>query len=429
MIQLAEPSTEPRTTTAPKLLLWVASSLYGGVLVTGVYFSSIASAPWWQTLAFSGLLLVLLALEQWAQRHPAAYASRYAAIGLLVARMALLEVVGAVDSSGLSRALYPLVPFAAYFSLGRRVSYGLACFYLSAFVVKLCLLVPAWYTNKEAISELLMFFIGLVFAISMASIASEAEVNRRRAEQLLGNLAISHQQLKTYAEQVAELAAAEERNRLARDIHDGLGHYLVAISVLLEKILAFRQRNPQEAETAALDARRLAREALQDVRQSVGALRLSGEVFSLSAALADLIKHSDQDHLAISLKISGDERGFPTPALQALYRAAQEALTNIQKHARARRVSLSLLLNPHEARLSVEDDGQGFDTALLERLPPGRQQQRFGLQGLRERLEIVGGVLTVESQPGHGARVLVSVPRRRPEPEHPVMMVSSDAAY
>ena len=119
MIHRAEPSTEPRTTAAPRLLLWVASSLYGGVLVTGVYYSIIASAPWRQTLAFSGLLLVLLALEQWAQRHPTACVSRYAAIGLLVARMALLEAVGAVDSSSLSRALYPLVPFAAYFSLGR----------------------------------------------------------------------------------------------------------------------------------------------------------------------------------------------------------------------------------------------------------------------------------------------------------------------
>ncbi|HET8843340.1 MAG TPA: sensor histidine kinase, partial [Ktedonobacteraceae bacterium] len=265
-----------------------------------------------------------------------------------------------------------------------------------------------------AISELLMFFIGLVFAISMAAIACEAEANRRRAEQLLGDLAVSHQKLKTYAEQAAELATAEERNRLARDIHDGLGHYLVTINVLLEKIIAFRQRNPQEAEMAALDARRLTREALQDVRQSVGALRFSGEVFSLVAALTDLVKNREQERLTISLEIKGDETLFSKIVLQALYRAAQEALTNAQKHARASHVSLCIQLGPREASLSVTDNGQGFDPALLDRLS-AKRNAHFGLQGIRERLEVVGGILQVESALAQGTRLLVSIPRRLSE--------------
>jgi len=426
-MNLAEPPIQLRTTPAPRLFLWVASLLYLGVLVTGVYYSVVASAALWRIMAFMSLMLVLLALEQWAHRYPAARTTRYAAIGFLVARMGLLEAVAAVDSSSLSRALYPLVPFAAYFSLGKRVSYGLALFYLGTFVAKLCLFIPFWYTNKEALSELFMFFIGLVFAISMASVACEAEANRKRAEQLLGDLAVSHQKLKTYAEQAGELAAAEERNRLARDIHDGLGHYLVTINVLLEKIIAFRQRNPQEAEIAALDARRLTREALQDVRQSVGTLRRTSSVFSLSAALADLVKNVDNERLAISLKITGDEIGFPKPALQSLYRAAQEALTNVQKYARARHVSLCVMLNKHEASLSVDDDGQGFDISLLDRLPPDRND-RFGLQGVRERLEVVGGVLKVESHPASGTHICVSIPKRLPESDQTEITGRSDAA-
>jgi signal transduction histidine kinase len=416
-MNLAEPSSQLRTAPTPRLFLWVASLLYMGVLVTGVYSSVIASTAPWRIMAFIGLMLILLALEHWAQRSPAAHASRYTAIVFLVARMGLIEVVAGVDSSGISRALYPLVPFAAYFSLGKSVSYSLAFFYLCTFVVKLSLFVPSWYTSKEAVSELLMFFIGLVFAISMASVAREAEANRRRAEQLLGDLAVSHQKLKAYAEQAAELATAQERNRLARDIHDGLGHYLVAINVLLEKIIAFRQRDPQEAEMAALDARRLTREALQDVRQSVGALRLSGEVFSLAEALADLVKNAEQERLTISLQIRGDETGFSKTVLQALYRTAQEALTNVQKHARASHVSLCVLLHAHEASLCISDDGEGFDTSLLDRLPANRND-RFGLQGIRERLEVVRGVLKVESHPAQGTRLLVSVPRRQPEADH-----------
>jgi signal transduction histidine kinase len=408
-MKLAASPTQLRT--APRLFLWVASFLYAGVLITGVYYHVVTSVASWQTIAFIGLLLILLVLEQWAQRYSAVHATRYVPVGFLVARMGLLEAVAAVDRSGLSRALYPLVPFAAYFSLGKNVSCGLALFYLCAFVAKLCLFVPFWYTSKEAISELLMFFIGLVFAISMASVACEAEANRRRTEQLLGDLALSHQKLKAYAEQVAELAAAEERNRLARDIHDGLGHYLMAITILLEKIIAFHQRNPQEAEMAALDARRLTREALQDVRRSVGALRQASSVFSLAAALDDLVKNAGNANLAISLKITGNEIDVPKPVLLSLYRAAQEALTNIQKHARARHVKLCVTLYKHEASLSVDDDGQGFDVALLDQLPPDRNDC-FGLQGMRERLEMVGGVLKVESLAAQGTRIFVSIPKR-----------------
>ncbi|GHO90945.1 hypothetical protein KSF_009930 [Reticulibacter mediterranei] len=411
-MKLAEPPIQLRT--LPRLFLWVVSLLYLGVLVTGVYYSTVTSVVWWRTIAFIGLMLILLALEQWAQLSPAAQATGYAVIGLLAARIVLIEAVAAVDASGLSRVLYPLVPFAAYFSLNKRVSYGLALVYMGAFVAKLCLSIPFWYTNKEALSELFMFFMGLMFAISMANVACEAEANRRRAEQLLSDLAISHQQLKAYAEQAAELATAQERNRLARDIHDGLGHYLVAINILLEKIIAFRQRNPQEAEVAALDARRLTREALQDVRQSVGTLRLSGEVFSLAAALNNLVKNAEQERLTISLQMKGDETGFSKTVLLVLYRAAQEALTNVQKHARARNVSLCVLLQTHEASLSISDDGKGFDTSLLDRLPSDRNE-RFGIQGIRERLEVVGGALKVESHPAQGTRLLVSVPRRLPE--------------
>jgi len=426
-MNLTEPPTQPRTAPASNLFLWVASLLYVGVLVTGVYYSIVISSASWRTIAFIGLMLLLLVLEQCAQRYTVVLPIKYAAIGFLIARMGLLELVAIMDVSGLSRALYPLVPFAAYFSLGKRVSYGLAFLYLSAFVVKLCLFVPSWYTNRDAISELLMFFIGLAFAISMATVACEADANRRRAEQLLGDLAISHQKLKLYAEQATELAAAQERNRLARDIHDGLGHYLIAINVLLEKIIAFRQRNPQEAEIATLDARRLTREALQDVRQSVGALRLSGEVFSLSAALATLVKNVDKECLAISLKITGNETDFPKPILLSLYRAAQEALTNVQKHARAGHVSLYVMLNEHEAHLCVDDDGQGFDPSLLDQLPPDRKD-RFGLQGMRERLEVIGGILKVESRTGEGTRVLIRVPKRLPSSDHIEMVVRSDAA-
>jgi signal transduction histidine kinase len=316
------------------------------------------------------------------------------------------------DCSDLSRTLYLLVPFAAYFCLGRRFSYALALLYMAAFITRLWLFVPAWYLNQGAIADVLMFFIGLVFAISMAGVASAAEANRARAEQLLDDLATSHQQLKAYAQQAAELATAEERNRLARDIHDSLGHYLTVIHVLLEKAIAYRQRDPEEAEQAVWDAKRSARQALQDVRQSVSALRHSEEIFSLSAALAELVRTMAVRRLAIDSQIIGEEAGFPKLALMALYRAAQEGFTNVEKHAQASRVTLRVTLNEREASLCMRDDGRGFDPAILDDLPMNRAE-RFGLQGLRERLELVGGTMRVESGLAQGTQLSITIPKKQ----------------
>ncbi|HKD77408.1 MAG TPA: histidine kinase, partial [Ktedonobacterales bacterium] len=355
--------------------------LYGGVLIAGIYYAIITGGftygVTWRPLVFVAILLFLLALEQCEWRWLAAYESRAITIGLLIARVVLLEVVAAVDTSGLSRALYPIVPFLAFFSLGKRASYVLAISYMVMFVVELALFVPHWYDNKEAVSGMLMFFIGLMFALSMAHVAGMAEANRKRAEGFLSDLAATHEQLKIYASQATALATAEERNRLARDIHDGLGHYLTAINILLEKAIAFHRRDPPTAENAVLDAKRLTREALLDVRQSVGSLRRTGDTFSLSSSLRDLVSTAQDGGVTTDLEITGDEADFPKPALMALYRAAQEAMTNIQKHAGARNVSIRVQLDAQEACLTVDDDGQGFDTATLDHLPSQRSN-RFG---------------------------------------------------
>lgn len=411
---------------------WVPSLLYVWVLLTGLYYNSanLCTTPVLPThiVIFVGIFLILLALEQFGRRPVASHSPMYMTIGLLVARMVLFEVVAGVDCSGFSRVLFPIVPFVAYLSFGKKAGYGLALFYIGILLVKLWLFVPDWYLNKVYISEVLMFLIGLVFAISMAGAAEEVDANRRQAEQLLGELAVSHQKLRAYAEQAVGLAAIEERNRLARDIHDSLGHYLTAITILLEKATAFRQRNPEEAELAVFDAKRLSREALQDVRQSVSALRRSGEVFSLSMALNDLTRTMNNGQLTIHMEMTGDEAGFPKPGLMALYRAAQEALTNIQKHARAKQVSVQVKFHDHEVSLTVTDDRRGFDPSLLDGLPPNRTD-RFGLQGVRERLELIGGVMRVESCPNQGTHLLITIPRRYSESQPSTLAMKTGLAH
>jgi signal transduction histidine kinase len=192
-----------------------------------------------------------------------------------------------------------------------------------------------------------------------------------------------------------------ERNRLARDIHDGLGHHLTAIAVLLEKADTFRERDPAAADRALVDARRSARQALDDVRASVRSLRAETEPFRLAAALDDLVRRASDDGLAVRVDVAGDEARYETTALTALYRAAQEGITNARRHARASRVDVTVDLDPSRARLVVADDGQGFPA----------DREGVGLTGMRERIGLEGGSVDVRSAAGAGTRLTVTIPR------------------
>lgn len=394
-----------------------SSFLYLAVLVGGTYYNAAGlcgPTPATDRLAaFMGILGFLVAIEYAQWRHPALGSPGFAVVALLVVRMVLFEAVAAVDCSGLSKTLFSIVPFTAYFVLGKRASYALTALYLATFVARLGLSAPAWYLSQRHVSDLLMFSISLAVALALANVASEAEASRARAERLLGRLEAAHEELNAYAGRVADLAASEERNRLARDIHDSLGHYLTAIAVQLEKATTFWDRDARLARRAMLDARRCAGQALQDVRASVGALRRAGEVFSLAESLRGLVENVRRCQVAVDLDVAGDERHFPKPALMALYRAAQEGLTNAQQHGRARHVSVRVSLGDAEAVLEITDDGRGFAPGSTDETRP-RRDGGFGLPGVRERLELVGGSLTVLSTPGHGTRLRAEVPMHPP---------------
>jgi signal transduction histidine kinase len=291
--------------------------------------------------------------------------------------------------------LFLLLPFTAYFAFGRAASIGIGMACIGLVATAFQLTVPQWYRSNEHISDLLMLTIGLVLTIAMAAVAG----NERRARE---RVQVVNEQLRASAARVAELSATAERNRVARDIHDGLGHHLTAISVLLEKATAFRDRDAGVADAAIDDAWRSTRHALDDVRRSVGALRQEGAPFRLSEALRELACQTGDGPLTVSVDCSGDESRHPPATLMALYRAAQEGITNVRRHARATHASVAVVCERSGASLIVADDGDGFE--------PGREG--FGLRGMRERIQLLGGSVDVDTRPGRGTRVAVTVPSR-----------------
>jgi signal transduction histidine kinase len=390
----------------------VSSLLYLGVLVPFLssFFTQTGYTPplgWWQVALICGAIAVLLVVDRLEYRLYGEDTPHKIAVLLFLARVALIEVICWLDQFRYSPFLYLVLLFLGCLYFGDVVGYALGLLALVVYVVKHFFYGPGWLNNGTELHYLVLFTLGCVFAITIARMVARERASRARAEELFAELARSHRQLQDYAGQVAELATTRERNRLAREIHDSLGHYLTVINVQLEKALVFRTRRPDEADQAVNDAKRLAGEALQDVRRSVSALRATSELPAFVPAITELVEHVRSDRHPVTLHIEGDESSFSPQCLLTLYRAAQEGLTNIQKHAGDCQVEVKLCFTPQGATLVIRDTGRGFDPAtFLQASPNGG----YGLMGVRERLELVGGSLTIESAPGQGTTLRVDVP-------------------
>ncbi|MEU7225420.1 sensor histidine kinase [Streptomyces chrestomyceticus] len=371
---------------------WVSPLLYAAVLVGGLYYTLAGLAPGtgpplWRTAGFAAGLAVLVALET-VERRGIRRGIPVRAYLPMAARTGLITGVVALDASGLAQALFVLLPFTAYFVYGRGVALALAALCVAGLLTGYALTEPGWHREVERVSDLLMLCVGLILALSMAAVAIGEQRGRRALER--------------YAAQVADLSAAAERNRLARDIHDSLAHHLTAVSVQLQIASEFRVLQPDSAQRAVDEARLSVKRALGDVRQSVRALRDEESHRSLTAMLAGLARDGE-DRPRVTVQVDGTEDGYGPAELTALYRAAQEGLTNARRHAQASRVTVAVVLTADAARLVVTDDGHGFT--------PNGAATGFGLVGMRERVHLVGGSVHIDSGPGKGTRLTVTVPR------------------
>ncbi len=218
-------------------------------------------------------------------------------------------------------------------------------------------------------------------------------------------LSIAIERARLFAES-ARLGALEERNRLAREIHDTVAQGLTAITLKLETADALLEGTDgaEMGHSAVVAALQLARTNLEEVRRSVMDLRaasLAGR--TLAEALVDLTRQLNSDDLRVYFLLRDEDRPL-SPRIEAgLYRIAQEALTNVQRHAQASRVLVELTLRPDRVRLTVEDNGRGFDPLQIA-------EGRFGLIGLNERVKILHGRVAIASSVGEGTEVMVEIP-------------------
>jgi signal transduction histidine kinase len=251
-------------------------------------------------------------------------------------------------------------------------------------------LMPLWIGSIMIYGLSILFLHLLVSAIKTERQSSEA-------------LAFAHDRLQKYALKIEELATLQERNRIAREIHDSLGHTLTVFNFHLEAAIRLFRSNPSKAEELLLDVKQLGDSALQEVSQSVSSLRsdpLSGQ--SLSDAIANLVNKFRQATGVVPHCEIDTQPDLPNQYKIAIYRIVQESLTNMCKYAAMTEARIRIEQTLRSIDVSIVDNGKGFD---LHKNTTG-----FGLQGMRERVMLLSGQLEIVTAPNCGCQIVAVLP-------------------
>ncbi|MCP5101099.1 MAG: sensor histidine kinase [Chloroflexi bacterium] len=285
---------------------------------------------------------------------------------------------------------------------------GLALGWQGALGISLIQLAGFWIIHypigsfNNLINNSLSIGSAMLFTVLFTLIAIREVSAREEIERLATDLREANHRLAEYASQVEELATMRERNRLAREIHDNLGHYLTVVNVQIEAARTVMDKQPDKAKDALHKAQGLTQDGLKSVRQSVSALRESPLAERpLPEAIIHLLQQTEETGITTTFSVKGKVQAIDPKLALTLYRSVQEALTNARKHAQATQISITLSYETSQhIKLIVQDNGVGTDNI----------DGGFGLLGLRERVHLLNGQFETSSTPGQGFSINVIIP-------------------
>ncbi len=306
------------------------------------------------------------------------------------------------NNQGMVFALY-LALIGEAFGILRMSAWGYPAiaYYLLLSLINYGMIVGWEYTVWWAVGTLpIVIFIAIY--VTLYSRQSEA---RARAQALLEDLQVANRQLADYATQVEDLTIANERQRMARELHDTLSQGLAGLILQLEAADAhLSQDHPQRAQEIVQQAMERARATLSDARQVIGDLRQGG---IRPAELADSIRFEAERFTQATGLPCAVEINLPETISEEIsepvLRAISEALANIARHAHASQASVHLAHQNDHLLVEICDDGRGFD-------PNATQPGHYGLLGMRERIRLAGGTLQIQSNSQNGTKLLLSLP-------------------
>lgn len=341
--------------------------IYGTFLLFGWFFPS--TRPYWQRFGYIVLPLMIIVF---------------------------------VRRSGIDLGLLLFIYLAkSYFLLHRRTTILITAFTVAPWIISDYLAEVDFAQNslepiprfifdpgnpfKFVLINLIIYISASTFVIMASSMAVTEKESRQRADDL--------------AQQVESLVATLERTRIAREIHDSLGHTLTDLDIQLEVAQKLRYHNPELAFQAVDTAKILARQCIEDVSQALNRMRQSD--FNLNQALAALLDAARTDSaLQVSFQVNLPQ--LPIHKSYQIYCITKEAIMNVQKHARASQLSLIGRLTPDGIMLEIEDNGIGFDAQKL--------RTGFGIQGMVERAQLLGGKLEIQTKEAQGTHIQIILP-------------------
>jgi signal transduction histidine kinase len=250
------------------------------------------------------------------------------------------------------------------------------------------------------INAVVYFLMAAFIAIIREAETANEEIQKQQAE-----LQSTYQQLQSYTAQAEELAVLQERNRLARNLHDSVTQTIFSMRLTAEAANMLLEQNPARVKAELEKLQALAKSALAEMRSLVFELRPTAvSELGLVPALRHHVMTLERQHgLAVDLQVSGEPHLSELEA-QRLFRISQEALNNIVKHAQTDKSCLTLRFDGDSVFLRVEDQGKGFEPKNLT-----KAEDHMGLVGMEERVEAMGGILTIDSHPGQGTCVTVEM--------------------
>jgi signal transduction histidine kinase len=320
---------------------------------------------------------------------------RVGRIGYFALQCAILTAIVFISPSrGLAGILVLPAISQAIFNLRPLLAAGVGV-YLFAINVVAWAIFSGWRGAMEGVMDYAAAF---AFTVVFSVITKQAITAREREAKLRREVEAANALLRAHAAQAEEFATTRERNRVAREIHDGVGHYLTVVKTQLDAAAGLLESQPERARHAVTVAARLTADALDDLRRSVSALRTETARAPLPEALRML---SEEAGLPVKVRVEGEARLLPPGFEHALFRSAQEGLTNIRKHAGASAAEVALdFRQPDRVILAVTDNGKGA----------GEAKTGFGLLGIRERIEVLGGRVESGNCTGGGFALRVEVP-------------------
>ncbi len=385
-------SADPRRSPTAKHDLGLNAALYLSIAAFSIVTLISNATSMWQNGRWLpyviGVLIFGVVADRCARHQRSSRAYVLSCVAALTILLLVLTVLS--DYYFLTMMLSFLVVAVSQGDLSRRLAYLVDAVVLGALV----LIVAIGVDLNAALQVLLGLGAGFVFIIAFTELAQRERQARQQLQQ-------ANQQLAEYATQVEQLATMRERNRLAREVHDTLGHYLTVINVQLEVVTKLIEANPARAREAAVKAKELASEGLSEIRRSVSALRPSPlEDKPLPEAMRGLIDTSRDAGLMVVFEQTGTLRALSPKMETVLYRATQESLTNIRKHAHASAASVCLTYQEDTVSLRVRDNGVGRKD----------DEDNVGLSALRERVAALNGTVLAENHLEGGFVLEVTLP-------------------